>query len=713
MKHTVKRVPVILQMEAVECGAASLAMVLAYYKRYIPLEQLRMDCNVSRDGSNAKYIALAGRYHGLNVKALRLSVEAAQARTDFPMIIHWNFNHFVVLCGFRRNHAVINDPASGRVEVSMEEFDQSFTGIALTFSPSELFQRQEGGNLRYKSLLSQLRGSGGVLVFAMTMGVIMALLELTKPVFYKEFTDVILLAGYDHKLLPLLTGMAVVLILSFIAAVSRQYYLFRLRTKLTVSVSSGFMWHLLHLPVAFFAQRYIGDISGRLQSTEGIYRLLCVTLLPVLLDTVMILLYLAVMIRYSLALSLIGIVMACLNLLFTILMASQTAGAVKNVQRDDGKLSGVMLSTVSMIETIKSSGAEEGVFEQLSGYHAKYASAMLELREKSTAISTAAQILTGLSSGAVLMLGVSYIFDGRFTIGALMAFQSFLTMFLTPIGSLSASTQSLQTVNGSLDRINDVMRYPEDIHPRFTRDAYEKLSGRIEINNLRFAYSRLAQPLIRDFTLTIEPGQTVALVGGSGSGKSTIAKLISGLYQPLGGEILLDGVPVAELDRDVLAASLAVVDQTISLFSGTLRENLTMWDPSVPEDVLIQACRDACIHDEIIALQNGYDANLAEGGSNFSGGQRQRLEIARALAAQPSILILDEATSALDTMTEKLVMDAVKRRNITCLVIAHRLSTIRDADQIIMLDHGEAVEQGTHEELVALGGRYKALVDSD
>ena len=713
MKHTVKRVPVILQMEAVECGAASLAMVLAYYKRYIPLEQLRMDCNISRDGSNAKYIALAGRYHGMNVKALRLGVEAVQSRTDFPMIIHWNFNHFVVLCGFRRNHAVINDPASGRVEVPMEEFDRSFTGIALTFSPSEQFQRQEGGSHRYTELLSRLRGNGGVLVFALTMGVILALLELTKPVFYNEFTDDILHSGYDRKLLPLLMAMAVVLVLSFAAAVSRQYYLSRLRTKLTVSASSGFMWHLLHLPVAFFAQRYIGDISGRLQSTDGVYRLLCMTLLPVLLDAVMILLYLVVMLRYSLALSLIGIVMALLNLLFTFLMAAQTAGAVKNVQRDDGKLSGVMLSTVSMIETIKSGGAEEGVFEQLSGYHAKYASAMLELREKSTALSTAAQILTGLSSGAVLMLGVYYIFDGRFTIGALMAFQSFLSLFLTPISTLSASMQSFQTVNGSLDRIGDVMRYPEETRPRLSREVYEKLSGRIEIEDLRFAYSRLAPPLIRDFSLTIEPGQTVALVGGSGSGKSTVAKLISGLYEPQGGRILLDGVPVGELDRDVLSASLAVVDQSISLFSGTIRENITMWDPSVPEDVLIQACRDACIHEEILALPNGYDATLAEGGSNFSGGQRQRLEIARALAAQPSILILDEATSALDTMTEKLVMDAVKRRNITCLVIAHRLSTIRDADQIIMLDHGEAVEQGTHQELVALGGRYKALVDSD
>lgn len=714
MKKTVKKVPVILQMESLECGAASLAMVLAYYKRFIPLEQLRIDCNVSRDGSSAKYITLAAKHHGLNAKAFRMSAERIQNRTDFPMIIHWNFNHFVVLCGFQKDGAVINDPAGGRELIPLEEFCRSFTGIAMTFQPSEQFEPYGEPSRGVAGVCQRLRGNGAILVFVLTMGMILSILELTKPAFYKVFTDEILLGGSNQKIYHLLLVMSVVLVLSFFAGLLRHLFLAKLQTKMSIDGSASFFWHVLHLPVSFFAQRYTGDVASRLDSNIEIARVLCTELAPVVLDVIMIGLYLIVMFCYSVPMALMGIGMAVVNLLVVFLASKQNKNEIKNVQRDEGKLSGVQISAISMMETIKASGAEDGIFERLAGYQAKYNNSVLKLKKRNVLLSILPQVISGLTSGAILLIGVYSVFNGNLTIGALMAFQSLMALFLTPVGNLANSVQSMQTLSGTIQRLDDVEHYPVDRKAVDTQTTeYCKLSGKVELEHLSFAYSRLAPELIHDFCLNAEPGEMVALVGGSGSGKSTIAKLVSGLYTPRSGRILLDGKPIDEIDPYILTGSLAVVDQSIALFGGTIRENITMWDDSVSQDVVIAACRDACIHDEIMQLKDGYDAVIAEGGNNFSGGQRQRIEIARAFAAQPSILIMDEATSALDPMTEKRVMDAVKRRKITCLVIAHRLSTIRDADEIIMLEAGEIVERGTHGELIAKNGKYKALVSSE
>jgi ABC-type bacteriocin/lantibiotic exporter with double-glycine peptidase domain len=427
-------------------------------------------------------------------------------------------------------------------------------------------------------------------------------------------------------------------------------------------------------------------------------------------------LYLVAMIYYSLPMALIGVALAVLDIVLMQVVSKQNSNAAKSVQRDSGKLSGVMISAVSMIETIKASGAENGFFEKISGYQTKYNNAMLELKRRNAFLAMVPQILSGLCTGAVLMLGVYNIFRGSMTIGALMAFQSFMTLFLTPVGSLVNSIQVFQDMSGSMERVEDVMNYKTDVEfsPAETNGGvYEKLSGEVELKNVSFGYSALAPALIENFNLKAKKGSMTALVGGSGSGKSTLAKVITGLYRQRSGEVLFDGKPISEIDRYVFTGSVAVVDQSISLFSGTIRDNITMWDPTVPEEVIVEACRDACIHSDIMALPEGYDSEIAEGGGNFSGGQRQRLEIARAFAAQPSIIILDEATSALDPMTEKLVMDAVKRRGMTCFVIAHRLSTIRDADEIIMLEYGKEVERGTHKSLIELDGKYAALVKSE
>ncbi len=714
MKKRVTNVPVILQMEALECGAASLAMILAYYKRYIPLERLRLDCNVSRDGSSAKYIVLAAKHHGMNAGGFRMSVEKLKQETEFPVIIHWNFNHFVVLCGFKGGKAVINDPAGGRVLVDMDEFDRSFTGIVLKFSPSESFVPTGRPKSTFTYVRNKLRDCRGVMIFILLMGLIASVVSLIKPVFYKLFTDDVLIGNSSERMGSLLMSMFIALIAGFAVEILKSIYLAKLQAKMSISSSSSFMWHILRLPVEFFSQRFAGDISSRQQSNNEIAQILCNQIVPVVVDVIMIGIYLAVMVYYSVLMALIGIVMAALNIILILVVSKRNVNAAKSIQRDSGKLSGIIAAAVSMIETIKASGAEYGFFEKISGYQAKYNNSVLALKRRNTMISIIPQILSGLSSGAVLMIGVYNIFNGSFTIGALMAFQSFLNLFLTPVGSLVNSIQLFQEIGGSMERVDDVMNYKTDM--KFSDNSEEnctKLSGEIEIRNLTFGYSPLAPVLIENFNIRIKKGSMIAIVGGSGSGKSTIAKIISGLYEPRSGELLFDGKSISETDHYVFTGSVAVVDQNISVFGGSIKDNITMWDSTVSEETIISACKDACIHDDIMALKDGYDSVITEGGGNFSGGQRQRLEIARAFAAEPSIIILDEATSALDPMTEKNVMDAVRRRKMTCIIIAHRLSAIRDADNIIVLEYGKEIERGSHEQLISLNGKYAELVKSE
>ena len=714
--HGAADVPVIMQMEALECGAASLAMVLAYYGKWLPLEQVRFDCGVSRDGSNARNILKAARSYGLAAKGYRYEPNDLRRDGKFPCIIHWNFNHFVVLDGFRGNKAILNDPAKGKYAVSLKTFDDSFTGICLLFEPTEDFT--PGGKppsvLAYAK--KRLKGAGSAVAFAAITALITAITGVISPAFSRVFVDRLLTGKNPEWFIPFIIGLSILGILQLVVGWINAVYSLKINGKLAMVGSTTFMWKVLRMPMEFFSQRMAGDIQGRQSSNASIAGSLVNTFAPLALNAVMMVFYLVVMIRYSLLLTVIGILSVLINLVFSNIISKKRINITRVQMRDSGKLAGATVAGIEMIETIKASGAENGFFEKWAGYQASANTQQVKFQKLNQLLGQLPALVSSVCNTAVLMVGVYLAMQGRFTVGMIMAFQGFLGSFISPATSLISAGQSLQEMRTEMERIEDVMRYPTDVPedaPVSDNCEYDKLSGNIEMKNVTFGYSRLAEPLIENFNLSLKTGSRVAFVGPSGCGKSTLSKLISGLYKPWSGEILFDGKKISEIDRSVFTGSLAVVDQDIILFEDTIANNIKMWDNSIEDFEMIMAARDAQLHEDIMQREGGYQYKMTEGGKDFSGGQRQRMEIARVLAQDPTIIILDEATSALDAKTEYNVVNSIKDRGITCIVVAHRLSTIRDCDEIIVMDNGRVAERGTHDELMKNGGMYAELVTNE
>ncbi len=710
--------PTVLQMEAVECGAASLGSVLGYFGRFVPLEELRTVCGVSRDGSKASNVLKAARYYGLEAKGYKLET-GDLFNYPLPMILFWNFNHFVVLEGKKGSNYYINDPASGPRKVSPEEFDKSFTGVALVFQPGPDFKKGgEKPNL-FRSLGRRLAGSRAALQYVVLAALFLVIPGLMIPIFSKIFVDQILVDHLSGWLRPLLLAMVLTALARGALTWLQQYYMLRFETRLAISGSAKFLGHVLKLPVEFFTQRLAGDVTFRVELNNKLAQLLSGQLGTNVIHLLTIIFYALLMFQYSVLLTLLGMGIAAINLVALHLVSRHRVDLNKQLQQQNGKFMGMAMVGLQMIETLKASGTESDFFSQWAGYQAKVTNSQQRLSVATQLLAVVPQVLSYANNVAILAIGALLVMDGSLTLGMLVAFQSLMASFMAPINQLVDLGSQLQESHADLNRLDDVLHNKEDPMLQDEREdevppegEEVKLAGYLELQQISFGYNPQGPPLIDKFDLNLKPGSRVALVGSSGSGKSTIAKLVTGLYPVWEGEVLLDGRPLKEVPRGVFTDSLAMVSQDIFLFEGSIRENLTMWDPTIPDQDMVQAAKDACIHDIIAARPGGYASEVAEGGDNFSGGQGQRLEIARGLAKNPRILIMDEATSALDTQTEKIVDDNVRRRGCTCLIIAHRLSTIRDADEIIVLDQGKVVQRGTHDKLKDQKGLYSELIQA-
>jgi NHLM bacteriocin system ABC transporter peptidase/ATP-binding protein len=708
------KTPTVLQMEAVECGAASLGIVLHYYGKYVPLEELRLACSVSRDGSNALNLVKAARGYGLEAKGLRRSNVKGLLNLSLPLIVFWKFTHFLVVEGFGKNHVYINDPATGPRTITLAEFDESFTGIALVMEPGADFAKGGHAFSLIPALRQRLAGSRFGVLYVLLASLFLVIPGLIVPVFLRVFVDDVLVGGRNW-MTPLLVGMGMAVIITAILTWIQQMYLLRLETKLSLSGSSRFFWHILHLPVEFFTQRYAGDIALRVQVNDRVAQLLSGDLATAAISLLLAVFYALLMLQYDALLTAIGIVIAGLNILALRTISRHRVDANRNLLQERGKLAGAAMDGLETIETLKATGAESDFFARWAGFQAKAMNGEQRLGYLTQMLAVVPPFLQIITTTVILVIGGLRVQNGLLTVGTLVAFQSLMFNFMQPINRLITLGNRLQEAEGDMNRLDDVLRYPVDPLAADTAgvERTTRLEGYLELRNLTFGYSRLSEPLLSDFSLSLKPGQRVALVGTSGSGKSTVAKMVAGLYQPWEGEILFDGKPREAIPRDVMNASVAMVDQNIALFSGTIRDNLTLWNPTIPKAWIIQAAKDAHIHDVITEHNSGYDFELQAGGRNFSGGERQRLEIARALATNPTLLILDEATSALDPITEKEIDDHLRRRGCTCLIVAHRLSTIRDCDEIIVLDKGKIVQRGTHEAMLRRGGAYAELIGAE
>ena len=712
------RTPIILQMEAVECGAAALAIILSYYSRMVPLAELRRECGVSRDGSKASNVLKAARRYGLIAKGVKKELQSVQELRP-PYIVFWNFNHFLVVEGFRNHRVMLNDPATGRRTVSCDEFDNAFTGVVLMLEPGPNFTRGGRTPSTLHALRTRLQGSGTALVYCVLTGVLLVVPRLTVPVFTQVFVDKVLIQQMQDWLRPLLLGMILTIIMHGLLQRLQLLHLRRLKLKLATVMSSQFLWHMLRLPASFYAQRYAGEISHRITLNDKVADVLAGRLATASIDALMMLVYVAVMWQYDVILTLLGVGCAAGNFCALQWVARRRVEANIRLAQEFGKASGHFIASMQNIETLKASALESDVFARWAGYYTKAMHAQQELGMASQTLSVLPPLLSALTSLLILVLGGFRVMQGHLSIGMLVALQSLMHSFLLPVTTLVNLGGTLQELRGDLHRLDDVLHNPTD--PELSQELAQssltaemsRLQGAVELRQVTFGYSRIDPPLVENLSMTLKPGDRVALVGASGSGKSTIAKLVCGLYEPWEGDVLLDGVPRAQIPRQVVGQSLAMVDQEVVLFAGTVRDNLTLWDATVADSDLMQACKDAAIHEAVVAMSGGYDAELLEGAANLSGGQRQRLEIARALVANPAILVLDEATSALDAETEQCIVQNIRRRGCACVIVAHRLSTIRDCDEIIVLDQGRVVQRGTHTVLMQADGVYAHLIHDE
>jgi NHLM bacteriocin system ABC transporter peptidase/ATP-binding protein len=709
------KTPTIFQMEGTECGAASLAMIMAYHGKYVPLDKLRVDTGVSRDGCRASKIMQGSRKYGFETEGYRMGLEALLKEDRLPCIIHWNFNHFVVFEGVKGKYAYLNDPARGRRKLTKQELDEGFTGVVLFFWPTESFTKSKKIRTLVHYARQRLKGQRSAILYLILLGLFLVFPGLLTPIFSQIFIDDILIGGSTDWLKILIIAMLGSALFQAGITFYRNTILVKLQNKMSLISTHGLLSHMFRLPMSFFDQRYAGDLASRVSNNNSVAEFIAGDLGQSILNLIVSAFYLILLLSYSPLLTLIGVGSVIINFVIIKLTSDTISRSIMKMQQDQGKMTGVIFSGINIITTLKAAGVENQFASRVLGYYAKSSVQKQSHGKLQQIINSVPQITSQICNILVLMIGGVLVIRGNLTAGMLIAFNTLLAAFIEPVNELVGFVQRIQQIKADMSRVDDILRHEEDEVFKESEEKVErigKLSGQIELHDISFGYSKLEKPLIEGFSFKLQSGKSIAFVGASGSGKSTVSKIISGLYMPWSGDITVDGDSLRNIPLEIQTSSISTVSQEISLFSGTIHDNITMWNDTLRDEDIIQAAKDACIHEVITKRPGAYDSYLAEGGRNLSGGQRQRLEIARALVTNPTILIMDEATSALDPMTEKEIMDNIKRRGCTCIIIAHRLSAIRDCDEIIVMDRGKIIQRGTHEELMGVPGHYQKLIST-
>lgn len=708
-----RKTPTVFQMEATECGAASLAMILAFFGKIVPLEQMRIETGVSRDGVKAGNIMRAAKRFGLECHGYNREPEKL-LDMEMPCIVHWNFNHFVVLEGFKGQHVFINDPAVGRRKLTREEFDDGFTGIVLTFKLTDAFVPEKAQNSLLGLVKQRLHGQYAAVFMLFYIGLLLFFPGLVLPVVSQMFIDDILIAGYTDWLTKILVFMAALIVLKAGLTFYRDIVLQRLQSKLVLISGRSFLSHLVHLPMNFYEQRHSGDLVERMENNTDVSNFLAGDLAETVLNVIIAAFYLVLLFFYSPLMTIIGLGNIAISIFVVIYSKQVLANAAIKQQMSGGKLFSTVCAGIGISDTLKASGAENEYIMKILGYQAKYQNENQEQTRFQRIISAIPDSFGKITDILHLLVGSILVINGSLSMGMLTAYCALYSSFVEPVNALVTFTQKIHTMKSRMNRVDDVLHQQED--PRYSTakksDQQRKLSGEVQLKDISFGYNRFSPPLVEGFSFSLNCGETIAFVGPSGCGKSTVAKVVSGLYAPWSGSILFDGKEAVSYSKEIMTSSISTVSQNITLFSGSIRDNIAMWNTALLESDIVAAAKDACIHDFIISCPGGYDYNLSENASNISGGQKQRLEIARALATNPSILIMDEATSALDPIIEKQVMDNIKRRGCTCILVAHRLSAIRDCNQIVVMRNGKIIQRGNHKSLMQEDGFYRTFVEN-
>jgi ATP-binding cassette, subfamily C, bacterial len=713
------KTPIFIQMEAVECGAACLGIILAYFGKYVRLEELRIACGVSRDGSSALNILKAGKNYGLDVHGYHKEIEEL-FDVPLPFIAHWGFNHFVVIEGFSKKAVFINDPNYGRRKITYLDLDINFTGVILTLSPTSSFTKSEAPPFIYQDVLKRIGSMKWGVFFLSLIGLLLIIIPLSMAAFSQVFLDYLLqgkLLGWKWYFI---FGMTTICLTTLILNTLKQKILNGFYLKMSLQLSTEFFLHIISLPLSFFAQRFGGEISYRMGLNDNIAQTMVKTIADGFLNIILACVFGFILFYYDVVIATVALSIVCFNLILIWFLYRSRLEAYACLQQAIGKSSAFSIGGLSVIETLKATSSETKYFSRWMGYYTKLMNTIQLISQRDGISGVAPIVLGNIANLTVLMVGIWRIMNGQLTIGMLVAMQILAQNFINPVFNLLGLMFSLQLFKVDSARINDVLDYPKD--PIFQKEqeksisntqqlSVSKLSGYIEVTDLAFGFNPNAPPVFKDINLSISPGKSVALVGPSGCGKSTIAKLIAGLYAPLTGEIRFDGALRTELPRELITNSLCMVEQDTSLFTESIKDNITLLEAHPMQSDLIAAAKDACIHEDILNRKGGYDLILEQNGSNISGGQRQRIQIARALYRNPSILVLDEATSALDSDTEAEVMKNIRRRGCSCLIVAHRLSSIKNCDEIIVILNGTISQRGTHLQLLQQPGLYKTLVE--